>query len=194
MMDVYSVLRLNMGNKVPPGLWNPTSSTSDSSLHPPVADKHGEPPNLQLPGALARRIPNHPTLPAATVHLLSPRLPATLPVVVLVQLDQLARGEVHEGGDGGGAPAPAIVGHPCAVGHTKGKLPLVGGRGQLEVENPEEECEEALEAAEDAKGGDSVLGRLLKRNNGCAKGFSSQGALSGQCGNLKCKSRKNQVS
>ena len=164
------------------------SCTSDSPLHPPVADQHGEPPHLQLPGALARRIPNDPTLRAATAHLLASGLPATLPVVVLVQLDQLARGEVHEGGDAGRAPAPAIVGHPGAVGHPEGELPLVGGWGQLEVEHPEQEGEEALEAAEDAKGGDPVLGRLLERHDGSAEGLSNQGTLSGQCGNLKCES------
>ena len=164
------------------------SCTSDSPLHPPVADQHGEPPHLQLPGALARRIPNDPTLRAATAHLLASGLPATLPVVVLVQLDQLARGEVHEGGDAGRAPASAIIGHPGAVGHAEGELPLVGGWGQLEVEHPEQEGEEALEAAEDAKGGDPVLGRLLERHDGSAEGLSNQGTLSGQCGNLKCES------
>ena len=173
------------------------SFTSDSCLHPPVADQHGEPPHLQLPGALARRVADNPTLRAATSHLLTSRLPATLPVVVLVQLDQLTRGEVHEGGDAGRAPAPAIVGHPGAVGHAEGELPLVGGRGQLEVEHPEEEGEEALEAAEDAKGGDPVLGRLLEGHNGSAKSFSNQGTLSRQCSNLSLlnfKSRKISVS
>ena len=161
--------------------------TSDSALHPPVADQHGEPPHLQLPGALARRVADNPTLSAAS-HLVTSCLPATLPVVVLVQLDQLARGEVHEGGDAGRAPAPAIVGHPGAVGHPEGELPLVGGWGQLEVEHPEQEGEEALEAAEDAKGGDPVLGRLLEGHDGSAEGLSNQGTLSGQCGNLKCES------
>ena len=171
------------------------SFTSDSCLHPPVADQHGEPPHLQLPGALARRVADNPTLP--TSNLLTSRLPATLPVVVLVQLDQLTWGEVHEGGDAGRVPAPAIVGHPGAVGHAEGELPLEGGRGQLEVEHPEEEGEEALKAAEDAKGGDPVLGRLLEGHNGSAKSFSNQGTLSRQCCNLSLlnfKSRKISVS
>ena len=164
--------------------------TSDSALHPPVADQHGEPPHLQLPGALARRVADNPTLSAAS-HLVTSCLPATLPVVVLVQLDQLARGKVHEGGDAGRAPASAIIGHPGAVGHAEGELPLVGGRGQLEVEHPEEEGEEALEAAEDAKGGDSVLRRLLERDYSSAKGSSDQGTLSRQCSNLKVQVQKN---
>ena len=88
------------------------TGTSDSSLHPPVTYEHGEPSHLQLPGALARRIADNPTLSAASSHLITSGLPATLPVVVLVQLDQLARGEVDQGGDAGRAPASAIVGHP----------------------------------------------------------------------------------
>ena len=157
--------------------------TSDSALHPPVADQHGEPPHLQLPGALARRVADNPTLSAAS-HLVTSCLPATLPVVVLVQLDQLARGEVHEGGDAGRAPASAIIGHPGAVGHAEGELPLVGGRGQLEVEHPEQEGEEALEAAENAQGGNPVLRSLLKRDNCRAKGSSHQRTFSRQRGNL----------
>ena len=81
--------------------------------------------------------------------------------MVLVQLDQLARGEVHDGGDGGRAPAPAIIGHPGTVRHAEGQLPLVGGWGQLKVEHPEEEREEALKAAKDAKGDKKRTNRII---------------------------------
>ena len=109
--------------------------TSDSAFHPPVTNEHDNASDLKLPGTLTRGVTNNPTFGSVAQHLAT-RLSATLPVVVLVQPDQLAGGEVDQGGHRGGAPTSCIVRHSSRVGDSQGKLPLVGWwRGQLQVEH-----------------------------------------------------------